>query len=156
MSDPSRPVSGFVPLGDMAAAVDLPGGRGLSPATPQARHHVTTLQQVNQLVEASEAEPDLGFMARLLALCSLPRSNPGSQIRYIRHNGPYTLAMTAGVNTRLPYGTLAASAPGVGVHRSGTDAIARAGPRPVVVRVHAKARHGGSQRRRTRRADAAP
>ena len=45
-------------------------------------------------------------MARLLALCSLPRSNPGSQIRYIRHNGPYTLAMTAGVNTRLPYGTL--------------------------------------------------
>ena len=106
MSDPSRPVSGFVPLGDMAAAVDLPGGRGLSPVTPQARHHFTTLQQVNQLVEASEAEPDLGFMARLLALCSLPRSNPGSQIRYIRHNGPYTLAMTAGVNTRLPYGTL--------------------------------------------------
>ena len=78
MSDPSRPVSGFVPLGDMAAAVDLPGGRGLSPATPQARHHFTTLHQVNQLVEASEADADLGFMARLLALCSLPRTNPGT------------------------------------------------------------------------------
>ena len=69
MSDPSRPVSGFVPLGDMAGAVDLPGSRGLSPATPQARHHFTTLHQVNQLVEASEADADLGFMARLLALC---------------------------------------------------------------------------------------
>ena len=106
MSDPSRPVSGFAPLGDMAAAVDLPGGRGLSPATPQARHHFTTLHQVNQLVEASEADADLGFMARLLALCSLPRTNPGDRREYVRHNGPYTLAMTAGVNTRLPYGTL--------------------------------------------------
>ena len=45
-------------------------------------------------------------MARLLALCSLPRRNPGSQLRYIRRNGPYTLAMTAGVNNKLPYGTL--------------------------------------------------
>ena len=31
-------------------------------------------------------------MARLLALCSLPRSNPGNQKEYIRRNGPYTLA----------------------------------------------------------------
>ena len=65
MSDPSRPVSGFVPLGDMAAAVDLPGGRGLSPVTPQARHHFTTLQQVNQLVEASEADADLNILKAL-------------------------------------------------------------------------------------------
>ena len=103
-----RKRDGFVPLGDVAGTVELPGGRVLSPCTaaPQARHHFTTLHQVNQLIEASEADADLGFMARLLALCSLPRSNPGSQIRYIRHNGPYTLAMTAGVNTRLPYGNL--------------------------------------------------
>ena len=38
----------------------------------QARHHFTTLRQVNRLIEVSEAEPDLGFMARLLALCSRP------------------------------------------------------------------------------------
>ena len=106
MSGPSRPVSGFVPLGDVVAGVELPDGRTLTPATPPARHHFTRLDQIDQLVEASEADADLGFMARLLALCSLPRSNPGSQIRYIRHNGPYTLAMTAGVNTRLPYGNL--------------------------------------------------
>ena len=104
MSDPSRPVSGFVPLGDMAAAVDLPGGRGLSPAPPQARHHFTTLHQVNQLVEASEADADLGFIARLLALCSLPRTNPGDRREYVRHNGPYTLTMTVNGNAKLPYG----------------------------------------------------
>ena len=27
----------------------------LTPAAPQARHHFTTLRQVNQLIEASEA-----------------------------------------------------------------------------------------------------
>ena len=100
---------GFVPLGDVAEAVELPGGHALThraAASLQALRHFTRLDQVNQLVSASEADQDLGFMARLLALCSLPRSNPGSQIRYIRHNGPYTLAMTAGVNTRLPYGNL--------------------------------------------------
>ena len=107
MSKPTRPVSGFVPLGDMAGAVDLPDGCALpSPATPQARHHFTTLRQVNQLVEASEAEPDLGFMARLLALCSLPRTNPGNREKYIRRNGPHALVITAGGLNKLPYGIL--------------------------------------------------
>ena len=61
---------------------------------------------MNLLVNASEAEPDLGFMARMLVLCSLPRANPGTQKEYKRVNGPYTLAMTAGVNTKLPFGNL--------------------------------------------------
>ena len=39
----------------------------------QRRHHFTQLDQVDQLVEASEADPDMGFMTRLLAL-SRPRS----------------------------------------------------------------------------------
>ena len=59
---------------------------------------------MNQLVSASEAEPDRGFMARMMALCSLPRSNPGNRLQYKRVNGPYTLAMTAGVNNKLPFG----------------------------------------------------
>ena len=49
----------------------------LRESSPQARHHFTQADQVNQLVSANEADPDLGFMARLMALCSLPRSNPG-------------------------------------------------------------------------------
>ena len=61
---------------------------------------------MNQLVGASEADPDLGFMARLMALCSLPRTNPGNRLRYVRRNGPYTLGMTAGINSKLPFGNL--------------------------------------------------
>ena len=64
-------------------------------------HHFTRFDQVNQLVAASEADPDLGFMARLMALCSLPRTNPGNQKEYIRRNGPYTLVMSAGGLNKL-------------------------------------------------------
>ena len=74
--------------------------------TPQASYHFTRFDQVDQLVGASEADADLGFMARLLALCSLPRTNPGNRIRYKRANGPYTLYMTAGGDNKLPYGNL--------------------------------------------------
>lgn len=74
--------------------------------TPQSFHHWTLDRQVNHLVTAREAEPDLGFMARLMALCALPRTNPGRRKEYVRCNGPYTLVMTAGYNNRLPYGNL--------------------------------------------------
>ena len=107
MSIPSRPVSGFVPLSDVAGAVELPGGRALTPTAPQARHHFTTLQQVNQLIEAREADADMGFMARLLALCSLPRTDPKTRLQYVRRNGPYALVMQAGgLQPRLPYGNI--------------------------------------------------
>ena len=76
----------------------------LRESSPQAQHHFTQADQVNQLVAASEADPDLGFMARLMALCSLPRTNPGNRLQYVRRNGPYTLGMTAGVNNKLPFG----------------------------------------------------
>ena len=78
----------------------------LSQMTPQARHHYTRFDQVDQLVGASEADPDLGFMGRLLALCSLPRTNPGNQKEYVRRNGPYTLVMSAGGLNKLPFGNL--------------------------------------------------
>ena len=74
--------------------------------TPQARHHFTQADQVNQLVKASEATADTGFMARLMMLCSLPRTNPGRQLQYKRVNGPYTLIMTAVGQTGLPFGNL--------------------------------------------------
>ena len=96
---------GLVPIGD--ALADLGGPvKAIREASPQALHHFTQADQVNLLVNASEAEPDLGFMARMLVLCSLPRANPGTQREYKRVNGPYTLAMTAGVNTKLPFGNL--------------------------------------------------
>ena len=93
----------FVPIGDIA--FDLPGVpvKALSDRAPEARHHFTTLHQVDQLIEASEVDADMGFMARLLALCSLPRTNPGDRTQYIRRNGPYTLGMSAGINNKLPW-----------------------------------------------------
>ena len=42
-------------------------------------------------------------MARLLALCSLPRTNQGDRLQYVRRNGPYTLVMTATGLHKLPY-----------------------------------------------------
>ena len=95
----------LVPIGE--ALADLPGPvKAIRKATPQALHHYTRFDQVNQLVSASEADPDLGFMARMMALCSLPRTNPGNRHQYKRVNGPYKLVMIAGADNKLPYGNL--------------------------------------------------
>ena len=85
----------LVPIGDALSSMGGPV-KAIREASPQARHHFTRFDQVNQLVGASEADPDLGFMARLLALCSLPRTNPGNRLQYKRVNGPYQLYMIAG------------------------------------------------------------
>ena len=95
----------LVPIGD--ALADLGGPvQAIREASPQALHHFTQADQVNQLVGASEAEADLGFMARMLVLCSLPRTNPGNRLQYKRVNGPYSLIMTAVGQTKLPFGNL--------------------------------------------------
>ena len=80
--------------------------KALRDYSPQARHHFTRLDQVDLLVRASEATADTGFMARLMMLCFLPRTNPGRQLQYKRVNGPYTLIMTAVGQTGLPFGNL--------------------------------------------------
>ena len=72
----------LVPVGDVVAVLDFGPVKAIRDASPQARHHFTRFDQVNQLVGASEADADLGFMARLLALCSLPRTNPGNRLQY--------------------------------------------------------------------------
>ena len=75
-------------------------------AASQTQHSFTLFDQVDALVRASESEPALGFMARWLMLCTLPRSNPGNREKYVRHNGPHTLVMTAGHPHRLPFGNI--------------------------------------------------
>ena len=94
----------LVPIGEVVSGLDdVPAIRDDS---PQARHSFTVADQVNQLVSASEADPDLGFMARTMALCSLPRTNPGNRKEYKRVNGPFTLYMVAGGGNKLPFGNL--------------------------------------------------
>ena len=69
----------LVPIGEVLSGLDdVPAIRDDS---PQARHCFTQADQVNLLVSAREADPDRGFMARTMALCSLPRSNPGNRKR---------------------------------------------------------------------------
>ena len=93
----------MVPIGEVFSDLDEPVKKALQPS-PQARHHFTQADQVNQLVSANEADPDLGFMARMMVLCSLPRSNPGNRKEYKRVNGPFTLYMQSGPGNKLPYG----------------------------------------------------
>ena len=97
----ARKRSWLISIGEAFSGMGGPV-KELREASPQARHHFTQ----NQLVSAREADADLGFMARLMALCSLPRTNPGNRLRYVRRNGPYKLGMTAGIDTKLPYGNI--------------------------------------------------
>ena len=95
----------LVPIGE--ALADLPGPvQAIRKTPPPAQRAFTRFDQVNQLVRASEADPDLGFMGRTMALCSLPRSNPGNRLQYKRVNGPFTLYMNAVGDNKLPYGNL--------------------------------------------------
>ena len=75
-----RKRDGLVPIGEVVADLDGPV-KAIREASPQARHHFTRVDQVNQLVGASEADPDLSFMARTMALCSLSRTNPGNRLQ---------------------------------------------------------------------------
>ena len=93
----------LVPIAEAGADLDGPV-KALREASPQARHSFTVADQVHQLVSAAEAEPDRGFMARTMALCSLPRTNPGNRLQYKRVNGPFTLHMIAGGSNKLPFG----------------------------------------------------
>ena len=100
-----RQRSELVPIGDALSSMNGPV-KALRDTSPQARHCFTQADQVNLLVSAREADPDRGFMARTMALCSLPRSNPGNRKEYKRVNGPFTLYMQSGPGNKLPYGNL--------------------------------------------------
>ncbi len=93
----------LVPIGEVVSGLDdMPAIRDDS---PQARRSFTLADQVNRLVSASETIPDRGFLGRTMALCSLPRTNPGNRYQYKRVNGPYTLYMTVTGGNKLPFGT---------------------------------------------------
>ena len=81
-------------------------------------------------------------MARLLALCSLPRTNPGNRLQYVRRNGPYTLYMNATGGVKLPYGNI----PRLLLAYITTEAVRT---QSRVLGVHAEARHLQYQRQGT-------
>ena len=84
-----RQRSELVPIGD---ALSGTGGavKALQPS-PQARRGFTVADQVNQLISASEAEPERGFMARMMALCShclapTPATSTSTRASMVRTN----------------------------------------------------------------------
>ena len=95
----------LVPIGEAFGGLGGPV-QAIREASLQARHHFTQADQVNQLVSASDADPERGFMGRMMALCSLPRTNPGNRTQYKRANGPFTLYMNTTADNKLPYGNL--------------------------------------------------
>ncbi len=101
-SNDLTPLSAFLP--GIAEALKL--AQPLQSVTPQGRHHHTVSKQIEELLTIPQGSPEMGFMTRLLTLCSLPRTDPGNRLQYVRQNGPYTLGMMAGINNKLPYGTL--------------------------------------------------
>lgn len=103
--------SAILPLAEL-----LPGFEALAEKQPnaesssltvQSKHHFTRFKQMDELANIGEdPAPDLGFMGRLLTLCSLPRTDPGNRQQYKRQNGPYRLIMIAGGDNKLPFGNL--------------------------------------------------
>lgn len=97
------PLSAFLP-GIVSRVEQAPPQKAL---TKQAKHHYTRAKQIDDLLAIREdANPDMGFLTRIMALCSLPRTDPGNRLQYIRENGPFTLVMIAGGKNKLPFGTL--------------------------------------------------
>ena len=54
----------YPPIGDALSSMDGPV-KAIRDAPPQARRGFTVADQVNQLVRASEADPDLGLSQRV-------------------------------------------------------------------------------------------
>ena len=102
----------LIPVGKIIDGLSGPV-QALRETPPPARRGFTFADQVNQLVGASEADPDLGFMARMMALCSLPRTNPGNRHQYKRVNGPYKLIMSVTRGSQAPLRQPAPPDPGL-------------------------------------------
>ena len=85
------------------------------PASPL---HWTLADQLDDLEKARDTAPEIGFMMRLLALCTLPRTNPGDRVQYRRINGPWTLIMLAGGEEKLPYGNIPRPPARLGLHEA--------------------------------------
>ena len=92
----------LVPIAEVIADLPAPVRRSAKPTTGATGLHPRRSGEPACLGQRDD--PDLGFMGRTMALCSLPRTNPGNRKEYIRCNGPYTLGMTAGLSNKLPFG----------------------------------------------------
>ena len=125
----------LVPVAEALAG--LPGPVQARQPSPPSQRHFTQTDQVDQLVTASEADPDLGFMARMMVLCSLPRTNPREPAPVQARQRPLQAHHVGHRGSQAPLRQPAAPIAGLGVHRSGEDRKPRARSREVAFRFHA-------------------
>ena len=109
----------LVPVAEALAG--LPGPVQARQPSPPSQRHFTQTDQVDQLVTASEADPDLGFMARMMVLCSLPRTNPREPAPVQARQRPLQAHHVGHRGSQAPLRQPAAPIAGLGVHRSGED-----------------------------------
>ena len=67
----------------------IAGDRNLSVVTagPPPRRGFTRLDQADFLLAVRGSDPEFAVMHPVLALCSLPRKNPGEALQWRRQNG---------------------------------------------------------------------
>ena len=117
--EPSRAGGGAsVPAwrrGQLGPAVVRSGGHGRDAAGVHGAERVVVVGGPVDGVRAGCLEQhqresvfplDIGFAARVLALCALPRRDPGDLRRYKRVNGPYRLVVVAMGDQGLPWGSI--------------------------------------------------
>ena len=105
-----RKQDNLLPIGEALAGLDGPV-KALAKSSPQARHHFTQADQVNQLgFRASEDGPRPAASWRGSWCCALCRApTPATSLQYKRVNGPFTLIhVRQAVRNKLPFGNLAA------------------------------------------------
>ena len=132
--------NGLVPIGEVFGGLDGPV-MALRKTSPQAVRPFTQADQINQLVGASESDPDLGFMARLMALCILPRTNPRQPASVQARQRPLHTGHVLQRGNKIALRQPAAPAVGVGDDGSRTDATTRVDLGRFALGVHAQAWH---------------
>ena len=101
---------GLVPIGEVFGGRAVPL-KAIREASPQTRHHFTQADQVDQLVSASEADPDLGFRATrtYIRICKtlnreshparFPRALPEFFIKFLTDEDSVVVDIFSGSNT---------------------------------------------------------
>ena len=144
------------PIGNLFSELEDGPVETLRQPSPQALHHFTQADQVNQLVGASEADTNLGFIARLMALCSLPRTNPSRPPSIQARQRSLHAHRDSDRKRQAPLRQPAPPVDGLALDRSGTHSKPRDRSRPLTIGVHAVTRNQQRQRRRSGGANPAP
>ena len=122
-----RKRGGLVPFGEALGDIDGPV-KAIRKASAAARRGFTQADQVNQLVSASETDPDLGFMARMMALCSPAPHQPRRPAPVCPAQRPLRALHDRRWWLQAPLRQPSAPLASLGLDRGGANPIPRVGP----------------------------